>query len=308
MSKSQSIPLELGERPVLDVEVPAERIRVVALEPGGQPRVEVEGRREGVTPIEVRRDGERVVLRGATDAGAWPWPGASVVKRMTLVVPGHVRARIHQDFGQLLVERLAGCDLELAASAGTIELEQVRGRLKVVVDSGTVVGQGLGGTFDIVSQAGSVKLGIDALDAGEHRVRTAMGSVKLVLAPTVVVKLEPHTSLGSARLSHPSTPTAEAVMQLSADLGSIRVKTGGELEDVRHGDWPDWRRFWRDVAGRALAVLDDDAVVAPRVIVTPPPASPAPLDPEALRKVLELVEAGKLSAPDAERLIRAMGR
>lgn len=224
-----------------------------------------------------------------------------MVRKLTLVVPEHLRARIRQDFGQLFVERLAGCDLDLSASAGTISLEDVKGRLKISVDSGTVSGERLGGTFDVVSQAGSVKLNIDSLDPGEHRVRTAMGSVKLLLAPSVLVKIEAHTTLGSTRVSHPSTPEADARLVLSAELGSIKVKTGGVAEDPRHGDGPDWRRFWRDIADRALSVAFDDH--APK---TEPAVKPVP---EAeLRKVLELVEQGKLTAPDAERLIRAMGR
>lgn len=302
-TKVQTFPLELSERPELDVHVAAERIRVIPLEPGGVPRLEVEGGRPEVTPVELRREGDQLIITSSSNPAAWPWPGAGMVKRLTLVVPQHVRARIHQDLGQLFVERLAGCDLELSASAGTIALEDVKGRLKIAVDSGTVTGERLGGTFDVVSQAGSVKLSIDALDPGEHRVRTAMGSVKLILAPAVVVQLEAHTTLGSTRVSHLNTPDAEARLVLSAELGSIKVKTGGAVDDPLHGDRPDWRRFWRDVADRAIAVAFDEPAQK-----SPPPAPPAPVPQAELRKVLELVEAGKLSAPDAERLIRAMGR
>ena len=128
-----------------------------------------------------------------------------------------------------------------------------------------------------------------------------------MLAPSVVVKMEAHTTLGSTRVSHPSTPNAEATLILSAELGSIKVKTGHDVEDPRHGDGPDWRRFWRDVAGKALAVAFDETPRA--VMVTPAPeVKPQPVPEAELRKVLELVEQGKLTAPDAERLIRAMGR
>jgi len=300
-SQIESFPLELGTRPELDVNVAAERMLVVPVESGGVPRIEIEGRRGQGAPVIIRRDGERVIVTSSERGEDWPWPHGGMVKRVTLVVPAHVRARIRQDFGRMVVEHLAGCDLDLSASAGTIDLEDVRGRLKIVVDSGTVAGTGLAGTFDVVSSAGSVKLSIDALDAGEHHIRTAMGSVKVLLSPSIAVKLETSTTLGSARVSHPSTPNAEAVMRLSAELGSIKVKTGNEGDELRHGDWPDWRRLWRDVASRALAVAREE------VLITPPPA-PTPVPEAELRKVLELVESGKLTAPDAERLIRAMGR
>ena len=269
--------LEAQHGLVLDVRTPEEIAR---------------GKLAGASVIDFRgpKFEQKVSLTSSTNPAAWPWPGAGMVRKLTLVVPEHLRARIRQDFGQLFVERLAGCDLELSASAGTIALEDVKGRLKISVDSGTVSGERLGGTFDVVSQAGSVKLSIDSLDPGEHRVRTAM------------VKIEAHTTLGSTRVSHPSTPDAAARLVLSAELGSIKVKTGGVVEDPRHGDGPDWRRFWRDLTDKALSAAFDDQ----------PPSEPAPMPeavPEAeLRKVLELVSQGKLTAPDAERLIRAMGR
>lgn len=297
----QTIPLELSEKPEIDVRVQAERIRVFPIEPGGLARIEVSMRRGAeVAPIELSRDGDRLIIAGTKNPSAWPWPGAGMVNQLVLYVPQHIRARIKQDFGQLFIERLAGCDLDLSASAGTIALTDVHGRLTVSVDSGTVSGEHLGGTIDVHSQAGSVKLGIDALDAGEHRVRTAMGSVKVFLAPSVKVKMEANTTLGSTRVTHPNSPDADAVMRLDAELGSIRVKTGADAEDRRHGDWPDWRRLWRDFAKQAVAVAIDEI---PRAL-----PSNARVPDEELRKVLELVESGKLTAPDAERLIRAMGR
>lgn len=305
MSKMQTMPLEFGERPTLDVNVIAERLRVMPVEPGGVARVEVEGRREDIAPVELRKDGDTIFLTAAAGGrGFWNW-GASMAKRMTIYVPQHVRARIQHDFGQVWVEGLAGCDLELATNAGQIDLENVRGRMKVVCDSGTVTGRGLAGTFDVVTSAGSVKLVIDALDAGEHRIRTSMGSVKVLLAPSVKVKLEAHTTLGSARLTHPSSPEADAHMVLSAELGSVKVKTGDDAHDPRHGDWPDWRRVWRDVAVTLTDAIEDALPVARPPFVAQPAS---PRVPEAeLRKVLELVEQGKLTATDAERLIRAMG-
>lgn len=305
MSNTVTMPLELSDRPEVDVQVVAENLTLMPVEPGGVPRVEIQGRRGSKMPIELKREGDRVVISASGGPETWPWPGAGIVRRMTLYVPAHVRARVRQEFGNVFIEKLTGCDLDLSASAGSIVLEEVRGRMAIAVDSGTISGTGLAGTFSVVSQAGSVKLEIDALDDGEHRIRTAMGSVKLLLAPTVVVKLEANTTLGSARVTHPSTADAKATIRLSAELGSIRVKTGNEAEDTRHGDWADWRRLWRDVASRAWAVAREE--FTPQDAPVQPTATERVPDAE-LRKVLEMVEAGKINAPDAERLIRAMGR
>lgn len=81
MAKVQTFPLEFTEKPTLDVHVMAERIRLMPVEPGGQARVEVEGRRDDVAPIEVHREGDTVHVAGrrrgaASGAGAQGCPAA----------------------------------------------------------------------------------------------------------------------------------------------------------------------------------------------------------------------------------------
>jgi hypothetical protein len=292
-----SIPLELGESPVLDVEADAIRLEVLPVESGSQPRVEVDSRGHSnrrTSPVTVDRSGEVVRVRIRTSWVDLPFAGEDVIKRIRLFVPQHVRAKLSSSMGRVRVERLAGCDLDISTAAGAVELEEVRGRLSVSVDSGSVRGSHLGGTFNVRSQAGSVRLSIDALDAGTHLIRTSMGSVKVELARGLVVRVETSATLGSARSNYPSTPGAEAVLRLEAELGSVKVRESGSTEDPRHGDWPDWRRFWHDVVG---SVAEQIAPRPPRSKVT---------DAE-LREVLDLVQNGKISATDAERLIRAMG-
>jgi len=299
----QTIPLELGEVPVLDIQADALRVELGPVEPGGQPRVEIESRGNGSTGlsrVEVTKDAdtETVRVRVRTPWAELPFAGEDVVRRIRLYVPQHVRARLHSSMGRISVQELAGCDLDISTSAGTVELDRVRGRLSVSVDSGSVRGEHLGGTFNVRSQAGSVRLGIDALDPGTHLVRTSMGAVKVELAKGLAVRVETSTTLGSARSNYPNTPNADTVLRLEAELGSVKLREGGSPEDVRHGDWPDWRRFWRDVVGTVAEQLD-----------VPPPQPPQAkkVSDAELREVLDLVAQGKITASDAERLIRAMG-
>lgn len=169
MAKQMSIvPLEFAERPALELRATAERIRVVPVEPGQRPRIEVESQRRDPATLQVERSGETLVVTTDSTRAIASWVfGAVPFSALTLFVPQNVRARIRQDFGTLEVERLEGCDLELSASAGTIALSHLRGRLQVSVDSGTITGEHLAGTFNVRTSAGSVKLGVDALDAGD---------------------------------------------------------------------------------------------------------------------------------------------
>jgi hypothetical protein len=261
---------------------------VRGLSPGEAPRAVAQGAREAEQAIRVSREGDVLTLR--VGGGLFTSTG---MHRLELHVPPASRLTLRTHLGKLSLERLAACDLNLHVSAGSVRLHDVRGRLRLSVDAGEVKGDGLGGTFSVQSQAGEVKLGITQLDAGEHVIRAAMGAVNVELAKGLDVRIESRTSLGSTRTRYPSNPSAAAVLRLEADLGSVRVREGGAAEDTRHGDWPDWRRVWKDLASSVARSLEE----------TPP--SPRPPS-EELRKVLELVEAGKLSAADAERLLGAM--
>lgn len=297
---THTAPLDFTQAPTLDFQADAVRVELMPVEAGQNPRAEVETKRgaDG-NPLLVTKEGDVVKLRLP---GTWAdaWANFEWVTRVRLFVPAHVRARLVIQGGKLTVQRLAGCDLSVQATAGSVELEQSRGRFALAVDSGAVRGEHLGGTFDVRCQAGAVALSIDALDPGAHQLRTTMGSLKVDLAPGLDVKLETTATLGAVRATYPSNPSAKATLMLSADLGAVKVKEGGAVDDPRHGDWPDWRRLWRDVVS---------AFDAP--VTAPPPAAAkaAPLaaqSPEELRRVLELVQEGKLTAADAEKLIRAL--
>jgi hypothetical protein len=286
-----TLPLPLSERPTIELSANAMDLEVLALAPGETPSLEVQGGRDAATGVTITQDGDvtRIALPGF-------WSGFDLPSRLTLRVPPQLRARITNDAARLHVEGLAGCDLELISQMGSISLDRVRGRLKLQVDSGSIKGDHVAGTFEVRSTAGSVKLRIDALDEGHHVIRTAMGSVKVELAKGQAVRIETNTTLGTTRSRYPSTADAKAVLRLEADLGSVKVSEVDAVEDDRHGDWPDWRRTWRDVASAVASTFN-----AP---VGPPPPSTTPNS--EVRRVLEMVEQGVVSIDDAERLIRAM--
>lgn len=316
MSDLHSLPLPFADPPVLELSTMAAELAVVAVEPGGVPRLETrhDPRELG---IDVRQAGGVAVVRlGPAEAG-WRWfahgPGA-----ITLYVPKAVRARIRNEMGAVRLSGLEGCDLDVRTAAGQIRLEGVRGRLKLHADAGEIRAEHIGGTVDVGCNAGSARLGIDHLDAGEHRARSTMGSVRVELASGLRVRIEARTVMGSTRVRYPTTADAEAVLKLETDLGSVKVSDGGFREDPRHGDWADWRKHWAqqswpqqaadgsgpwDRGGPPWERWAETARHVARTVFQPP--APAVPD-EELRRILSMVESGKLNAAEAEKLIRAL--
>lgn len=297
------MPLPLSQKPTLEIAATALDIELEPVEANEEPFAEVHGAALPPGALKLEPGGEVTKLElGMPWRNGFEW---GFPHRLVLHVPAHVRVRLTADAGRIHAERLAGCDLDITSHASAVSLENVRGRIKVTVDSGSVKGEHVGGTLDVRSVAGSVRLGIDALDAGKHQVRTAMGSVRVDLAAGLQVELDTATTLGSVRARYPSTRGAPAVLKLEAELGSVKVREVDAAEpDERHGDWPDWRRLWRDVAGAVVSSVVNDVTGEGRRAEPRPPSSPP--QREELRRVLELVQQGKISTEEAERLISAM--
>ncbi len=224
------------------------------------------------------------VARGLAAAVLGPHMGQG--GSFTLHLPTNVRARITANMGEVVASGLSGCDLTVQTSAGSLLLDDCRGRFTLKAKAGRIVGRRVGGTFDVESGMGEATLDIVALDPGAHRVVSTMGAVKVDLIPGLDVRIESRTVMGSTRTRYPSNNDAKTLLKLEAELGSVRVREGGAYEDPRHGDWKDWRTEWRD---------------------TTSPTPPTKPDPDAeLRRILDLVAQKKVSPEEAERLISAI--
>lgn len=323
-------PLPFGERAELDVTSDLGSLTLLPVAPGAEPRVEVSGRDVNRIDVTVDRDGNtvRVRVRRRPSMRHWfgSWDGATVVH-----VPRDVRARLHTDLGSIEARDLGPCDLRISTDAGRIAVEDVTGRLRLAAAAGKISGRRLAGSLDAETDAGAISLAIERLDPGEHRVRADAGSVTIALAPGLDVRVETSAGLGSVRNEYPSHPDAPALLRAATDLGSVRVheaRADDDADERLHDDsgvrvhagvfGPDWERQFKDKFAGAWTTPP-----AP----PPPPAPPfrseraeeagagTPGDRPAGRgqavnpeveRILKMVEAGELSARDADELLRAI--
>jgi DUF4097 and DUF4098 domain-containing protein YvlB len=268
--------LPLGEPPELEVQAEFGTLALVPVEAGQAARVELSD--SSAEHVVVHVEKHNAVVRVAFEAmHGFRWLGGWEC-RATLYVPGNVRAHVQTNAGSVSVRDLESCELGIKANAGKIDLVNVHGLLHLSADAGSVTGRDVGGFLDVETQAGSVRLEVSELQPGEHRIRATMGSVRLELARGLDICIETRASLGSVRNTFPSRPGAAAKLVLTTDMGSVRVEESAGLQ------------------ARAARMTVQE--VHPREERT---------DPE-LERVLKMVEAGELSAQDADELLRAMGR
>ena len=300
--------LPFGPTPQLELHAEFGQLTIVPVEPGGTPRLELSRGSTDTVQVHLETDEQRVRVslepfHGFHLFGGWEC-------RATVFVPRDVRAHVQTNAGTVSVRELEGCELGIKANAGKIDLAAVHGVLHLGADAGSVVGHDVGGYLNVETQAGSVRLGISDLQPGEHRIRATMGSVRLELAHGLDVCIETHASMGSVRTSFPSRQAAPARLVLKTDMGELRIDESGNL------------------AARPQRPPTPVPPPAPTPPSPPPSPSQAPApssepssaapgreaaavetagDPE-VERILRMVEAGELSAQDADELLQAMGQ
>jgi hypothetical protein len=281
-------PLPFGQKAELELQTEWGSLALLPVEPGQTPRLELSPGSSEHIAVHVDKQGD--VVRVALDPQRafnifGGWTGEC---RAVLYVPRDVRAAVQTNAGAVSARGLEGCELGIKANAGKIELENVYGVMHLAADAGSVTGRGLGGYFEVETHAGSVRLEILDLQPGEHRVRATMGSVRLELARGMDVCIETHTALGSVRNNYPVRRDAPTRLVLSTEMGSVRVDESAAFRAARRPAPP---------------TTPDEAGSAPQTQARDAPGE----DPE-LERILKMVEAGELSAQDADELLRAMGR
>jgi hypothetical protein len=273
--------LPFDQPAVLELQAEFGSLSLLPVEAGQTPHLELSRTTAEHVEVHVDKVGD-VVRVEIAPVQPFNWFGGWE-SRATLYVPRDLRAALQTNAGSVIVRNLEGCELGIKANAGKIDLVDVYGLMHLAADAGSITGRGLGGYFDVQTQAGSVRMEILDLQPGEHRFRAAMGSVRVELARGMDVCIETQTSMGSVRNNYPVRAEAPVKLLLSTEMGSVRIDEGSSQRASPRGRTEEPVRRRTD----------------------PPEATREDLE---LERILKMVEAGQLSAKDADELLRAMGR
>lgn len=289
--------LPFGEVARLDLQADAFSIVVEAIGPGETPCIEIRKASRAPT-VRVEREGETVRVSIRHDITGIPfidWIPWSAASRLVVRVPPYLHARIYTGAGTIRATDLAGGDLELKTDAGTIEASRLRGNIRLFTSAGTIDGDDLAGTFDVQTDAGTVKLSIADLDPGVHRVHTSAGTVRVDLGRDVHARVEASSSFGGSRVNFPSIPDAAAVLSVTSDAGTVRVRSSDHVI----------------APPRTRAPHPREQGTPYRRNERPEPVQPIVLGEEdtngELERVLQMVADGTLTPLDAGEILRALG-
>ncbi len=214
-------PLPLAEHPNLELVSDSAQITLVPLDPDEPPFLELLGRDGERVLVDIRAEADTTRVRIDTGLGPLAF---GVRARVVVHVPAALRGRVRSSAGTIHAERLEGCSVVLETDFGAISLDDVHGAVRASTQAGRIDGEDLQGSFDISSTAGAVRLQIAELAPGTHRIHTSVGAIKVDLARGMNVNIKAKTELGAARVEYPSDPRAAAVLELNADIGTIKVR------------------------------------------------------------------------------------
>ena len=216
-------PFTFAGRPELHVESESVPVVLRAAAPGEPTRLVLEG--EGAQHIEVSVEQDDDELQVTLSRAHGPFHGGWKRARALFVVPPALSAQVSTDAGSIAAFDLGPCELELEADAGQIRVERITGKIRLSTDAGQIKGHGLRGSVEAETDAGAIELSIDGLDPGVHSVQAEVGSVRVALAPGLDVRIDARTELGSRRVDYASKEDAEAVLDISTEVGMVRVTT-----------------------------------------------------------------------------------
>jgi DUF4097 and DUF4098 domain-containing protein YvlB len=337
-----SLPLPFGEHAEIDFKSDIGSVMVLPVRSGETPTVAALGRDVGQVGLEVRKEGNVVFVRVDQRDSFFPWGQHTgpVVLRVPAALSGsirtsagniqagdlgpvdlaisssagrvevrsvHGRLRLRSDAGRIEASELGPGEFEIRSSAGRISVRGGKGRFQLSTSAGRIDGERLAGSIDAQSDMGTVRLGITALDAGEHRVRTQLGSVRVELARGLHARVEGRASLGSVRIQYPSYADAAAVLHCTTEAGSVRVQEGD----------------WTAEAPSATQPSASPAAVFPAE-PSEPEEQPGPSETATsdqaqgesrsehsaaateTERILAMVARGELSPSEADELLRAL--
>ena len=239
----------------LDVSIPAGEIEVETVE-GDQSTVEVTGDDQLLENVEIRHDGDRVVvaLRGKSKFGFVVQFGSHVFGNAGLRVRANVPhgsdlkvkttsgdTQLAGQFGALELNSTSG-DLHLRGDvaedatvktvSGDVELERVAGDLSVQCVSGDVRARSVAGSVDTKSVSGDIR--VEAVTAGDVRFSSVSGDIEIGIASGSLLDVDAGSTSGDLSSEVPLASEPPLGEEVAAPTVVLRGRTvSGDLRVFR---------------------------------------------------------------------------
>lgn len=238
-------PLTFGELPELEINASALSLRIVPVEAGEAPRISLRGKGAEGAELRVETQGEAVKVSVQRGRELFGWTSHL---RLDAAVPAGVRLRVRLNAGRMRIVGVRDAEYDVRADASHVSVRDCSGRMRITSNAGKIDMDGFSGVLDARADAGALRLSdvhLDGdsalrsnagaircerlrLDAGEYRMETNAGSIRLGLVPGERIAVEASASLGSVNNQIGGAgDDAPVHLKVRTELGSVRIYYDG---------------------------------------------------------------------------------
>jgi len=197
--------------------------------------VEISGKDEDNMRVDIKKSGDDVSINGDLDRSGFGFGSTSIRVTYKVTLPENYNINLDTSGGSIEVEDLKG-KVDAHTSGGSISVADVEGDVNIKTSGGSLELENIIGEINAKTSGGSIKLKLANNPIQDTKVKTSGGSITAYLAKDVAVDVSAKTSGGRVSSEFAVKGDIEkrsikgtingggAKLQLKTSGGSVRLK------------------------------------------------------------------------------------
>ncbi len=197
--------------------------------------VEISGKNEDDMSVHFKKNGDNVSIKGDFDRGGFGFGNSHIRVTYKVTLPENYNVDLDTSGGSIEIENLTG-KVDAHTSGGSISVEDVEGDVNIKTSGGSLDLDNIIGKINAKTSGGSIKLKLPTNPTEDSKVKTSGGSITAYLAKDVAVNLSAKTSGGrvSSEFAVNGTTKKRSIvgtingggpeLVLKTSGGSVRIK------------------------------------------------------------------------------------
>jgi len=157
--------------------------------------VEISGKNEDDMSVHFKKNGDNVSITGDFDRGGFGFGNSHIRVTYKVTLPENYNVDLDTSGGSIEIENLTG-KVDAHTSGGSISVEDVEGDVNIKTSGGSLDLENIIGEINAKTSGGSIKLKIPTKPTKDIKVKTSGGSISAYLVKDVAVDLSAKTSGG----------------------------------------------------------------------------------------------------------------
>ncbi len=198
-------------------------------------QVEISGENEDDMSVHFKKSGDNVSIKGDFDRSGFGFGNSHIRVTYKITLPENYNVDLNTSGGSIEIENLIG-KVDAYTSGGSISLEDMQGDVDIKTSGGSLDLDNIIGEINAKTSGGSIKLKLPTNPTKDSRVKTSGGSITAYLAKDVAVNLSAKTSGGrvSSEFTVNGTTKKRSIvgtingggpeLVLKTSGGSVRIK------------------------------------------------------------------------------------